>query len=269
MLKIVIADTDPHSAELLCSCIRQAVPGAGTERFLSAQEALGYLSREACDVLFIDADMEDGKGRELVRRLRMSRPGLNVILTAASDASAGFAMEQHASGYIRKPVTPEAVQREMNDLRYPADAAAGQAKRIRAQCFGNFELFADGRVIRFKYKKTRELVAYLIDRCGAVCSGPEIMATLWEEDMKEHPEYLKSLIRDLNRTLTELGCENILEKQWGGLGIRPELIECDFYNWKRGLRSGLNTYRGEYMSQYSWGEFTNAAQFSGADEPER
>ena len=266
MLKIIAADDEPRCLDLLCDLIYHAVPNAQVEKFLSAQKAYDHLSATECNVLFLDVCMEGMTGLELAKRIRMSNPTLNVIFTTASNEFTAEAMELHASGYITKPLSLASVKKELNDLRYKPGEGYGQEKRVRAQCFGNFELFADGRVVRFKYKKTRELVAYLIDRCGAVCTGPEITATLWEEDTKEQPEYLKSLIRDLTKTLSALGCENIIEKQWGGLGIRTDLIECDFYNWKRGITEGLNTYRGEYMSQYSWGEFTNAGQFSSSHE---
>lgn len=262
-MKIVAVDDEQLCLDLVSGLIQEAVPDARIACFLSAQEAYEYLSMGvACDVLFLEPETENKNGIELARRIRMSRPEINLIFTAASAEYAQEALELHASGYLLKPVSLSALKRELSDLRYQPGQSQGPQKRVRAQCFGNFELFADGRAVSFKYKKTRELVAYLIDRCGAVCTAPEIMATLWEEDAEEHPEYLKSLLRDLNKTLSELGCENILEKQRGGIGIRPDLIDCDFYNWKRGLTDGLNTYRGEYMSQYSWGEFTNAGQLS-------
>lgn len=263
MLNIIAVDDDRLCLDNLCEMIPGAAPSAHVERFTSAQQAYDYLcAGNKCDVLFVDLAMEGGKGLELARRARMATPGLNVIAATPTGDFAAEAMELHASGYIVKPVTFTAVKRELDDLRYTPGGRYEPGKRVRAQCFGNFELFVDGRAVRFKYKKTRELIAYLIDRCGSICTGPEITAALWEEDMEEHPAYLKSLIRDLTKTLTELGCEEILEKQWGGLGIRTDLIECDYYNWKKGITAGINTYRGEYMSQYSWGEFTNAGQMS-------
>ena len=262
-MKIVAVDDDQLSLDLICELARQALPDANISRFQSAQEAYEYLSLGViCDVLFLEAETEGKTGLEFARRVRMSRPDLNLIFMNASPDYAAEAMELHASGYLLKPASLSAVKRELSDLRYQPGQSHGPQKRVRAQCFGNFELFVDGRAVRFKYNKTRELMAFLIDRCGAVCTGPEIAATLWEEDMEEHREYLKSLIRDLTQALSALGCENILEKQRGGLGVRPDLIDCDFYNWKRGLTDGLNTYRGEYMSQYSWGEFTNAGQLA-------
>ena len=43
----------------------------------------------------------------------------------------------------------------------------------------------------------------------------------------------------------------------GKLRIRTEQIECDYYDWCQGKLYAINQYRGEYMTQYSWAEFTN------------
>jgi two-component SAPR family response regulator len=36
-------------------------------------------------------------------------------------------------------------------------------------------------------------------------------------------------------------------------------VDCDYYNFLRGSRSATNSYRGEYMTQYSWAEVTRSA----------
>ena len=43
------------------------------------------------------------------------------------------------------------------------------------------------------------------------------------------------------------------------LAIDTSKVECDYYNFLRGDRSAFNSYRGEYMTQYSWAEVTRSA----------
>lgn len=38
--------------------------------------------------------------------------------------------------------------------------------------------------------------------------------------------------------------------------VSLDKIACDYYNWMQGDIEAINAYQGEYMSQYSWGEFT-------------
>lgn len=80
-------------------------------------------------------------------------------------------------------------------------------KRVRMQTFGNFEVYVDGKPLEFKYSRTKEMLAYLVDRQGALCTMAEIQAVLFEDEMG-HESYIKSLRRDLQVTLDEAGCGN-------------------------------------------------------------
>ena len=43
------------------------------------------------------------------------------------------------------------------------------------------------------------------------------------------------------------------------LALDTSKVDCDYYNFLRGSRSATNSYRGEYMTQYSWAEVTRSA----------
>jgi hypothetical protein len=101
------------------------------------------------------------------------------------------------------------------------------------------------------------MLAYLVDRKGALCTNGEITAVLFEDD-NGHEAYFRSLRKDLTDTLESAGCDGILAQQRGRIGIIPDLVECDYFNWCSGKRYGSNAFHGEYMTQYSWGEYTNA-----------
>ncbi|MEG2930123.1 MAG: hypothetical protein RR846_11370, partial [Oscillospiraceae bacterium] len=105
---------------------------------------------------------------------------------------------------------------------------------------------------------TKELLAFLIDRKGAFCSNGEIIVALWEDDDDgvKRSSYLRDLKADLLATFTALGVEDCIRKQRGVMAISAERLACDYYNWMQGDIEAINAYRGEYMSQYSWGEFT-------------
>ena len=131
--------------------------------------------------------------------------------------------------------------------------------RIKARCFGSFELYVDELPVMFHYNKTKELCAYLIDH-GGMCSIGELQDKLWEDDHKasEHKSYLQNMISDLNKTLTDLGCNDIVLRKYGSIGIDSNKIDCDYYAYIQGNPAAINAFRGEYMSQYSWAEKTLA-----------
>lgn len=67
--------------------------------------------------------------------------------------------------------------------------------------------------------------------------------------------YMKSLRRDLLETLKVARYGNVIVCQRGKLGVAPEHLQCDYYDWCDGKHVGV-VWQGEYMTQYSWGEYT-------------
>jgi hypothetical protein len=37
--------------------------------------------------------------------------------------------------------------------------------------------------------------------------------------------------------------------------VDPDKIKCDAFDYEKGIVSAINSFRGEYMSNYSWAEF--------------
>lgn len=44
------------------------------------------------------------------------------------------------------------------------------------------KVYIDGRPVTFRREKTKEYLAYLVDR-GTLCTGEEIAAALWEDSV--------------------------------------------------------------------------------------
>ena len=103
------------------------------------------------------------------------------------------AFELHASGYLLKPVTPVKIRQELDNLRCPVQSVS--RNRVRFQTFGNFEAFIDGKPVKFQYELTKEMLAYLVDRNGALCTNGEIMAVLWEDNCPS--SYYRRLVKDM------------------------------------------------------------------------
>ena len=251
---IVIAVDDERVAlENLAEAIGQASSDAQIHRFRYPEDALDFAKKNYVDVAFLDVEMIGMNGVELAEQLKIYHPDINIIFSTGYGHYRDAAFDLHASGYLTKPITPEKVKKELNNLRRPVC----NPKRVRIRAFGNFEAYLDGKPISFKYSKTKEMLAYLVDRKGALCTNGEIMAVLFEDD-NGHEAYFRSLRKDLTDVLEAAGCSEILSQQRGRIGIVPGLVDCDYFNWCNGMRFADNAFHGEYMTQYSWGEYTNA-----------
>ena len=293
-MNIIVVDDEPIIVDGEIRAIRQCEPEAGIEGFTEPEAALAYACRQNVDVAFLDVAMPGVDGLVLAKALKAVRPNVNIIFATAYDEYGVDALRLHASGYILKPLRPENVRAELADLRRPpapaseappaalsasaallaaasADLPAvgpgnGARRMPFIRAFGSFAVFVDGEPLAFRYRLTQELLAYLVDRCGALVPTRELIAALWG-DASGRTSYFKQLRKDLVDTLKAAGCEDILARPRGMLGILPDRVRCDYYDAMRGLHEGRSRYRGEYMTGYAWAEPTRAALKALRDMP--
>ena len=238
--------------------LRELAPEAELLSFDNGLPALAAARGKEIDIALLDVDMPELDGLDLGQYLQELYPYVNLIYLAENSDRGYEAMVQHASGYLLKPPTQATMKRELDDLRHPA--VQKREKRVFAQTFGNFELFVDGAPVAFKYSRTKEIVALLVNNRGAQTTNGEIIAALWEDngDPEKKSSYLSNLRQDLQNTFSRLKLSGILIKQRGSLAIAAERIECDLYDWLEKKQASRYRYLGDYMSQYSWAEVMHA-----------
>ena len=226
--------------------------------FSDGLAALGAARQQEIDVALLSPTLPDLEGLDLGRYLCDLNPLVNLIFVASDGRFGSDALMLHASGYLITPVADAALIREFEDLRHPA--AQKNHKRVFAQTFGNFDLFVDGKPVAFKYTKTKEIVALLVNNRGAMTTNGEIIASLWEDDgdPEKKASYLSNLRQDLTNTFARLKISNLLLKQRGALAIAADRIECDVYDWLKNKQKSKYNYLGDYMNQYSWAEYIHA-----------
>ena len=253
-MKILAVDDEALSLEGLTDAIHKDSPKADIHAFQSAREALNFASAEMPDVVFLDIEMRDISGIETASRLVEMYPKINIIFSTGYQEYMPDAFRLHASGYITKPITALKVQTELRHLRHEIEETDECLLRVRA--FGRFEVFDKDQPVTFDYAKTRELLAFLVDHNGSLCTSGSIMDALWEdsEGSFRHSSYLRNLRSDLKRVLKEHHAESILIQRRGFLGIDRTQVSCDYFDYLDGKLSP-EAFDGEYMVQYSWAEW--------------
>ena len=254
-MKIIAADDESLQLNKLERAIGKAVPTAEITAFSDSTELLEWIksgNSSDADVAFLDIEMGAVSGIRIAKRLQAVNPKINIVFVTGFLEYAVDALELRASGYVSKPVTEEKIKAEIQNLRYPMPKPQS-GKRICVQCFGWFDVTADGEPLNFKREKTKELFAYLIDKRGAICTPREICSALWEE---EKPDYLRQLTKDLRETLKAVGAQDVFVSRFKEYRIVPELIECDFYDYLDDKPYAVKAFQVEYMTQYGWAEKT-------------
>ena len=255
-LHIIAVDDEPLALGLLVRSIQKACPTAQISQFQSGYQAIQFLEENRCDVAFLDIHMRGIDGLSLAKKIKELNSQCNLIFVTGYSEYAGDALSLHASGYILKPVSPEAIQAELEDLRHPIAPLPNTLLRIR--CFGNFEVFTeDGEPIKFNRTKAKELLAYLVYRRGSSCTSRELAAVLFEDNEYSTKQmlYLQKIISSMMQTLREYHAANIIHKTYNAIALNGDAVDCDYYRFLNMDVPSINSYTGEFMTQYSWAEF--------------
>ena len=247
MLFLAVDDENLQLNKLV-DTLKAADPRCEVLSFNNPLVALEAVKQVKIDVAFLDIEMGGMNGVELGKRLKQLNPNINIIFVTGYDQYAIDAYSMHASGYLTKPVSIERIKAELSNLRYPMPGG-NDANRLKAQCFGQFEVFYNNKPVKFARSKTKEMLAYLIDKRGAMVSVKELSQALFGEDKGS---YIRNLVADLTQALKELNIEEAFVKRFNSYGIDSSLISCDYYDYLKGEPYAVKAYRGSYMEQYSW-----------------
>ena len=129
---------------------------------------------------------------------------------------------------------------------------------VTIRTFGYFDVFVGDKPIAFRNKKSKELLALLVDRKGGFVTGEEAIGFLWEDEPANTltlSRYRKVALR-LKNTLEEYGISDILETIDGKRRIVVEKVKCDLYDFLSGKDEYSQLFKGSYLTNYSWGETT-------------
>lgn len=259
-MKILAVDDERLGLEILVETIKEAEPEAEIVSFRSPLKALEYVKENDFYIAFLDIMMPKMTGIELAQNIKIIKPSAHIVFATGFDEYMGAAFNLHANGYVQKPVTAEKVKAEIEAIKLlngPVKESKNDSNGLKFQCFGNFECFFNDTPVHFKYDKTKEVLAYIVSRRGALCSNAEIMLNVWDDDA-DHESYLRGIRKDMVDCFKDLGLPELIVVQRGKIGVNTAQVKCDFYDFMAGDAVAINSYQGEFMSQYSWSEITNA-----------
>ena len=99
--------------------LEKVLPNAIVTGFTNAPEAIEYARANRVALAFLDIELREMTGLELCRALLDINPRTNVVYLTAYSNYALDAWSTGASGFMLKPITPEGVREQLENLRYP------------------------------------------------------------------------------------------------------------------------------------------------------
>jgi two-component system chemotaxis response regulator CheY len=119
VLKILVVDDSKVMREMIVACLR-GVDGLQFTQAASGLEAIERLSLGAFDLMFLDLNMPDIGGFEVVEFVRsqdtLKELPIIVVTTRGEEATRTRALALGASRFMTKPFNPEAVVSELRSL---------------------------------------------------------------------------------------------------------------------------------------------------------
>jgi len=253
-MNIILVDSNLKTLDKLKKTVNEIIPTGNVSYFTSGKQALEFVKCNPVDVLICDIHNSDMLGIDLGKKLKKDHPNLNIIFNTSDVSYKPQALDLKVSGYILKPITKAKLEKELKELRYPV---IEKKALLRVQCFGNFSVFTgDGRIFKFSRSKEKELLAYLVYKCGSEVSIKELGAVLFEDkayDSKQQ-SYLQQLLFCLNKDLKRENLEGVLVKNYNSVSINTDYLDCDYYRFNSDEPSAKRMYNGEFMVQYEWAD---------------
>ena len=247
-MRIYALDDEELALAKLTYTFKSLYPSLTPECFTEVAAFQKAMEKAPADVVFMDIRMPGTSGSELAAKILKENPRTNMIFLSGYSKYKSDAIDMFASGYIVKPVTKEKLKQQMENLRHPV--ASG---RFRAVAFGNFTFYADGKPVAFHRNKSLEILAYLVDRCGAVVPRTELSLELFG-DPHHTPQtqiLLKNACYTLITTLKAANADEVIYRGADGLAVRRDHLTSDLFEYYEGA---TNLYQGSYMEQFPWGK---------------
>lgn len=220
-MNILCVDDEKLALKLLKELCTEINNTYNVHCFTNPVEAVEFAASNVIDVALLDVDMPEMSGIELAKKLKFYYPRINIIMVTAYSQYSIDAFEIDASGYLTKPVSTDKLRHQLDVLRFPLEVSP--SNKIEINTGGSFKIFVNGRMPRFKYSKTLDLLSFLVEQNEAFCSNADIEYALWN-DNEDHYEYVKSLKKDLRSGLTEAGVEEIILSSHGRIAIKMSML---------------------------------------------
>ncbi len=210
--------------------------------------SIDYVKHNKVNAAFLDINMPMVSGVDLAEQLIATDEKIKIIFIsgyAHDEDKIREKLGENLLGFCYKPYDTEALHILINKVR----SELNNEREIFIKTFDSFDVFVDGKAVKFSSGKSKELLALLVDRNGGYLTMDSAITFLWVD---KHIANSKRLYRDavykLRKDLLNENM-NIVEFGRAQLKLNSENIKCDYWDY---LKEKTAFYHGSYMPCYDW-----------------
>lgn len=220
-MKALIIEDSAEVTEAISVCLRVRWPNASLSSVQQGDRGMQSLESESFDVVFLDINLPDVSGFEVLKQIR-SFSQVPVIIVSVRDTELDKAMglELGADDYIVKPFSPLDLIARANAVlrRSQVSAAAQQEPSIT---HGGFTLYLASHQALYKDERMSlspieyRLLYLLMKNAGWTVSTSEIQQQVWGQEQGD-TEAVRTYIRRLRNKLKDAPPQIIVTDHGGG-----------------------------------------------------
>lgn len=255
-MRTITIDDERFAVNSLIRQLKTLDPKGEHVGVMQVDEFLEKIVESRYDIAFVDIDLRGMNGIALTKKVSDMLPELNIIIYSGHPEYKPDALDLYVSGYLVKPVYEDELKEALSHLRYPV-------KELSVRCYGIFEVFYGTEKVSFQRRDSKEVFAYLIDKCGSEVSGDELTELIFKDtaDTDKKKNYLRNIIYDIRSTFSRYCDSEILLNTKGFYSVDMSKLKCDHYDYLTG-RTAAMPKMDQYMEQYSsWSWHTKKSLF--------
>ncbi len=166
---------------------------------------LKYFKEFHPKLLILDVILPDITGLELLEEIKKSSIGVPVILMTGTEFSVESQVKAYNLGainYIKKPVIPEVLLAQINQLLLDKQIKNYQLGKTSVQ-IDNQLLIVNDKTIKLREKEAK-LMVLLLDNKNRLVTRDEVLRCLWYDDNPKRNSQLDNLIFRLKKELAKI-----------------------------------------------------------------
>ncbi len=222
-------------------------------QFGCGEDTIEFVKNNDVEIVFLDIVMPDITGIECAKRLKEIRPDILIVFISAFDEYVRDSNKIGGDYYIVKPYKREVLEMTVERMKL---LQKRQRKKLVIQTFGRFSVLMDGKPVGLT-GKAKEILALVVTKRGKEISNEELYSTIWEDRpySNEAMKVYYNALKRLREALAENGLSELLISSGRGQRVNTEMFDCDYYDLLDSNLRDIDKFEGEFLSEYSWGEY--------------
>lgn len=228
---ILVVDHDPQTFRILDIVLDKQ--DFEVVECLSGAQAIRLCVSISPDIILIDFDMPDMKGKDIIKAIReWSQTPVIIVSSRKADKDIVHGLNYGADDYVIKPFNADVLRARINaSLRKSAVHEVGTPELMNGPLridLVRHEVFLDDKLISFTPKEY-SLLRYFIVHCGKMLGHRDILNEVWGAGHSDDTQYLRVFIGQIREKIEDDPANPKIIKTELGIGYRMEFLSDNFF----------------------------------------